>query len=312
MDTKRKGFSIAELMIMMLVATFFIMAVYAGINIIIDALGYSKKVMFKLYARKEIDMTYEILDFEVKRTGSLGPVVMGLPKFYDNNDISTGNEEKGIFAVSQNEFVIQYGVSYPYALVQIGIGDTYEKIIKDKPLPATVNIDGAGYWPTVTSGRFFETPQIFLLPEASITSGVSVDATTVELSGAPPRVFFLYKPFMLPSKLFELNGKDVYGQRLHTIRFLYSKESSEEASSLKMIKYYPFVDEVATSVLLRDLIDYKVEYGSGSSNINHRDFDSISTLEWDSLNVKTVKISFVTSIPDMNATLSSSKILWIP
>ena len=234
------------------------------------------------------------------------------------------SEEKGIFALSQNEFVIQYGVSYPYVLTKINTDETYEKIVKDRSLPDTICFDGKNCWSVITTDISTETSlenrfteqKVLMLPEASITSGMSADSTTVELDNAPQRIFFLYKPQNIPKKCFMLgkkgNRKKVHGQRLHTVKFIYSKEPDEEASSLKMVKYFPFVDQYATSVLLNNLTDFKVAYDLGYSDSKHNDFNSIPETDWKNRTVKTVKVSFTVEIPGKDEQLHSSKILWIP
>src|SRR6056297_2016152 len=131
---KKNGTSLVEMLVLIIIGTIMITSVFSGINVIINSLQYSKKVMFKLYTRKDMDMTFEMLDFEIKRTGSLGPVVKGLPGFYNNSLIDEGNEDKGVFALSDNEFVIQYGVTYPFILLKQGNTSNYEKIIKNKSI----------------------------------------------------------------------------------------------------------------------------------------------------------------------------------
>jgi len=314
---KRRGFTLVEVFILIIVGTIMIASVFSGVNLILDSLQYSKKVMYKLYTRKEIDMTFELLDYEIKRTGSLGPLIKNLNGFYKDDDanIEEGNENKGVFAIAENEFAIQYGVTYPFVLKKkMNTTSTYEKIIKNKDIEdqARISIDGSEYWPVVTSGKYLKAPKTVMLPEASALTDTE-DATTINITDAATRIYFIYFPHdKVPAEKLEIENEKVYGRRLHRINYVYGKEPDEDASTLKMVKYFPFIDKSATSVLLKNLVNFKIEYGFGSAEIEYNDFNEVIKGMNNMADLAVLKISIVSFVPESNASISASKVFWLP
>jgi len=299
---RRDGTTLIELIIVMLISIIFLSAVYMGIDVVVQSLKYSKEVILKMYHQNQIEISLEIINKEIQNAGSMVSVVRNLDTF--KTKTGDGNLSRGILSETGNEFYVQYGVTYNFALKDTESG-TYVKIIKSAPEPPTISYDSKFFWQALTSEGFKESSaKTINLLEASLTNlsnhrySVTGDVDTF--------VFFVYTPELL-DKVLLINSKPYFGEQVAQSVFTYADKT------LKMSKYLPFVDETIEAILLKNLESFEFFFGiNESTDISYKDADYLSEnpIYWE--NLRTLKISFTTKIPESEEMIETEKIFWLP
>jgi type II secretory pathway pseudopilin PulG len=302
---KRRGATLVELIIVIIISAVFLAAVFMGINIVIRSLEYAKKIVYKMYHQNQIEISLEILNAEIQNAGSMVSVVRNLDDF--KTKTVGGTLSRGVLAENENEFFVQYGITNTFTLKDTESG-TYVKIIKNAPLPPTISYNSESFWYVLTTEGFKESTATTLkLSEASLTHlesyyyNVADDCDTF--------VFFVYVP-ELSKKVLKVNSKPYLGEQIAQSIFSYS----ETEKTLVLKKYLPFVGETIETVLLDDLESFEVLFGvsESSSEITYKTIQNMEAdgYLWDVL--KTLKILFQTRLPKSDELITTEKIFWLP
>ena len=303
--SRRAGTTLIEMVIFLVISIIFISVVFMGIDIVIRSLEYSKKVIMNMYHQNQIEISLEILNKEIRNAGSMVSVVRNFDKF--KTEAADDILSRGILSEAENEFYVQYGVTFNFSLKDTESG-TYVKIIKSPPKPPTISYGSGSFWQVITTEGFKESSSTTIsLKEASLTSLSSDNKYSIS-ADTETFVFFVHTPELL-DKVLLINSKPYFGEQVAQSVFTYS----ESEKTLKMSKYLPFVDETVETLLLNNLESFEISYGIAEtvSDITYHDYEYLNDNEhWNKLN--TLKIKFRTLIPKTNETLTTKKIFWLP
>ena len=329
----RSGTTLIEMLILLVAFSIFLVAVYQGFHVVIKALNYSEEVVYKMYARKQLDISMEIINSELKNAGSMGPVINSLNNFFTEGttefgEEAAGSDKRGIFAFNDNIFTVQYCVTETLSLKHKRDGateTTYRKIVQDALPLSTSERNGSSVFPIIRTKENYSDSFTDNLTVSSITeeSATLVNIKNSALPSNPAdnanRIFFSYLPKDL-NKPIKISEENHYGEKISRTTFIFGSDT-DEASVLKMVKYYPYIDKSATTVLLNNLKDFSVKFGYYATSDKTIKYEKAGEMEtynyWDDL--KTIKISVEIFIPNVKKNeetedyyLQASRVFWLP
>ena len=274
---KRKGTTLIELVVVLVMMSLFIYIVFNVFNVTYDAYNFNREFAAKMYAQTNVDNFFEIFEKELMYAGSMGNVIEELSVFA-NDGISENPTITNSVNTKSATIITQYALAEQLILTKKDKG-RYE--------------DEAGISPDATEKTYFalypnafnETgPDLEVWTLAYDEIGTPTEATTVKIIEAIPETYTIdgteataleiklenIDPIpasytYLSSLLNEISFESMKGLDLEleadkenwSGEMIYKTTIYKEASDVKLNRYIPTIDSTYTINLINNVDSFQ-------------------------------------------------------
>ncbi len=308
MMKKRRGMTIAELLISILIFSIFLIVLFSALNIVINAMETQDMIVSKLYTASKINFLFGILEDEFKWLGSFGKGVSTLGGAFDVSN-SKGFEVKPTPGSSDVIFDYQYAVIENFVL-QKQEDDVYEVVFPN----ATATVVGGEYF-VILSDEQMNTAATATINSMSDFSPGATDATvTITPSHDATRIYFVrIRGDNFDTKPTDENGNPDNLEQLVRGNFFYNHEKS----TIYLNTRKGFSAFNSTMTVLDDVEAFEMNFYDSSISTwttTPSDYGDVSAIK----TIITVSIPVSESIkrrcvdnPEM-IQLTKSRVFWLP
>lgn len=228
---KRKGMTIAELLISILIFSIFLIVLFASLDIVIKAMETQDMIVSKLYTASKINFLFGILEDEFKWLGSFGKGVENLGGPFD---ISNPKGFQATYNGTDVTFDYQYAVIENFVL-QKKDASTYEKVFSDAVITNKVDFNGGGKYLVILSDNHMSgvatatVDNLIFNPSADATNATITLSNLYNPESHPAtKIYFVRIRKENSSELVtDENGNDNYYEQLVRGRLFYNDNESK-------------------------------------------------------------------------------------
>jgi hypothetical protein len=265
---KRKGMTIAELLISILIFSIFLIVLFSSLNIVINAMETQDMIVSKLYTASKINFLFGILEDEFKWLGSFGKGVENLGGPFD---IANPKGFQATYHGTDVTFDYQYAVIENFVLQKKG-ASAYEKVFSDAVITNKVDFNGGEKYLVILSDNHMSSVATATVDNLIFNPSADATNATITLSN-------LYNPESHPAtKIYfvriregndetntkprDENGNTDYLEQLVRGKLTYDYDESKIFLNVKK----GFSAFNSTMTILDDVDKFELSFYDSSSN----------------------------------------------
>lgn len=319
---KRKGMTIAELLISILIFSIFLIVLFSSLNIVINAMETQDMIVSKLYTASKINFLFGILEDEFKWLGSFGKGVENLGGPFD---IANPKGFQATYHGTDVTFDYQYAVIENFVLQKKGTS-AYEKVFSDAVITNKVDFNGGEKYLVILSDNHMSSVATATVDNLIFNPSADATNATITLSN-------LYNPESHPAtkiyfvriregnsatKVLDENGNQEHYEQLVRGKLFYDYDESKIFLNVKK----GFSAFNSTMTILDDVDKFELSFYDSSSNsssnswtTNPTEYEHVTAIQATiTVNIpvsRSIEERYKEDNPDL-IRLTKNRVFWLP